>query len=384
VTITGKDLPLVPPTGEELLRTQHVIEAVQRRNGEIELEPTIEEARRTKEQLAAIFAESNGREPDSSRFRDGKKFILEAPTEIPALWGRDREVLCAKGEATFVCGPTGVGKSTLMQQLMLKRIGIGPAELLGYPVAPAEGIVCYLAADRPSQIARSMRRMVTEEHADVLHRRLLVWSGPLPFDLVKQPEQLAEWAITAGISDLYIDSLKDIAAPLSSDEVGSAYNRAAAGVIAAGIEIVVNHHHRKATSENKRPSSLSDVYGSTWLTAGAGSVICIWGQAGDPVVELCHLKQPGEEVGPLDLEHDHDHGVTTVRERPDAWTLLQGAVAGGITARDAASYIYNTDPSRAQIAKIRRRFDKFVTDGKAVVIPGGQTGEPHLYRPVAK
>ena len=318
------------------------------------------------------------------RFRDGREFVLDAPTIIPAIWGRDREVLWSAGEPLLICGPQGVGKSTLLQQLVLARIGVAAvAEVIGYPVALAGRRVLYLAADRPRQIARSLRRMVTDADAEALAERLIVWEGPLPFNLVKQPEALAEWVAGANVDDLYIDSLKDIASPLSSDEVGSAYNRAVGAVIATGVEVAANHHQRKATSENKRPSSLADVYGSTWITSGAGSVLCLWGQPGDPLVELSHLKQPAEEVGPLDLEHDHDHGRTTRRERPDAWSLLQGATAGGITPRDAAAAIY-TNPSRADVEKVRRRLDRFVADGHAVLIPAKQVTEPSLYRPIAR
>jgi replicative DNA helicase len=316
------------------------------------------------------------------RFRDGREFVLDAPTIIPAIWGRDREVLWSAGEPLLICGPQGVGKSTLLQQLVLARIGLAAvAEVIGYPVAPARRRVLYLAADRPRQIARSLRRMVIDDDAQALAERLIVWEGPLPFNLVKQPEALAEWVAGANVDDLYIDSLKDIASPLSSDEVGSAYNRAVGAVIATGVEVAANHHQRKATSENKRPSSLADVYGSTWITSGAGSVLCLWGQPGDPLVELSHLKQPAEEVGPLDLEHDHEHGRTTRRERPDAWSLLQGATAGGISASAAAAAYYGASPSKAQIEKLRRRLDKFVTTQLAVLIPAKQKGDHNLYRP---
>jgi AAA domain len=319
----------------------------------------------------------------TSRFRDGRDFILNAPTSVPALWGSGPEVLWAAGEPLAICGPQGVGKTTVEQQLALKRAGIGSPDFLGFPVTPAEGKVLYIAADRPRQIARSFRRMVTEADAQALGDRLIVWEGPLPFELVKHPEALAEWVLAADVVDVYIDSLKDIMSPLSSDEVGSAYNRAVGGVIAAGIEVAVVHHQRKANTENRKPTSLADVYGSVWITAGAGSVILLWGQPGDPLVELTHLKQPAEQVGPLDLEHDHDHGHTTRRERPDAWTLLHGATNGGITAKDAAAVIYAA-PTKADIEKVRRRFDRFVTDGHAVMIPATQVTEPSVYRTIAR
>ena len=225
-----------------------------------------------------------------------------------------------------------------------------------------------------------MRRMVSDDQGDALAESLTVWEGPPPLNLVRDPEALAEWVSEADVSDLYIDSLKDIAGPWSSDDVGSAYNRAIAGVVALGVEVVSNHHQRKASSENRKPSRLEDVYGSVWITSGAGSVFCVWGQAGDPIVELIHLKQPAEEVGPLDLEHDHELGRTTRRERPDAWTLLQAAGVTGIAAKDAAAAIY-ANPSRADVEKIRRRLDRFVHEGSALMIPATKITEPSIYRP---
>jgi replicative DNA helicase len=315
------------------------------------------------------------------QLRNGREFVLDAPTTVPAIWGRERDVIWSAGEPLLICGPQGVGKSTLLQQLVLARIGVAiAADVIGYPVARAQRRVLYLAADRPRQIARSLRRMVSEADAQTLEDQLIVWEGPLPFNFVKQPELLAEWVAEADAGDLYIDSLKDIASPLSSDEVGSAYNRAVGAVIAAGVEVAANHHQRKATAENRKPTSLADVYGSTWITSGAGSVVCLWGQPGDPLVEFIHLKQPAEEVGPFDLEHDHERGRTTRRERPDAWTLLQAATLGGIAAKDAAAALYD-NPTKAQIEKTRRRFERFVKDGHAVrADPTGKFADV-LYRP---
>jgi len=42
----------------------------------------------------------------------------------------------------------------------------------------------------------------------------------------------------------------------------------------------------------------------TWLTSGAGSVILLNGQPGDPVVSLHPLKQPAAEVGPRGTRHE--------------------------------------------------------------------------------
>jgi replicative DNA helicase len=316
----------------------------------------------------------------------GRQFVLDAPDHVPAVFGRDREVLWAQGESLLIVGPQGVGKTTVMQQLALHRAGVLEGDLIGYPVAADDRLTLYLALDRPQQIARSFKRMVTDAHADQL-KRLIVWKAPLPFNLVKAPEMLLQFvqeisdAVGAPIGTVCADSLNDMASPLSNDEVGAAINRALGGLIAEEIEVCASHHQRKATGENKKPTTLADVFGSTWITAGAGSVILQWGEPGDPIIELTHLKQPAEEVGPLEIAHDHPHGTTSRRDTPDAWTVLQGATATGVTAADAALAIYGPNPSRSQIEKARRKLDRYAKDGHAVKVPARQASDPTTYRP---
>jgi replicative DNA helicase len=314
------------------------------------------------------------------QLRDGRSFVLEAPTTVPAIWGDDAEVLWAQGESLIVTGPQGVGKSTLVQQLALARASVLDPTLLGFPVRPDERHVLYIAADRPQQIARSMRRMVRDDHADLLAERLKIWAGPLPFDLVISREALAIMASDLNVGTIVIDSLKDVASPLSSDDVGSGVNRAVGTAIAAGVEVVVIHHNRKANSENKKPSALADVYGSVWLTSGAGSVLSLWGDAGDPIIEVTHLKQPADDVGPFEIEHDHDLGTSRMLERQDVWTILQKST-GGITAPDVAEAIYRK-PTRPQIEKVRRKLQRLCKKGLAKHHKGSLPTDPVVFRPL--
>ena len=100
-------------------------------------------------------------------FVPGDEFILDIPEGVPAVWGEGESVGWSEGESLFTVGLPGVGKSTLAQQLLLGRLGLWQT-VLGLPVATGLYNVLYLAADRPRQIARSLRRMVGEADRQVL------------------------------------------------------------------------------------------------------------------------------------------------------------------------------------------------------------------------
>ena len=318
------------------------------------------------------------------QMRDGATFILDAPESPPAIWGYGQEVAWAEGESCMIVGPPGVGKTTLTGQVLRARLGLAQS-VIGYGVTPTSSKVLYLAMDRPQQIARSLRRHFTEADRDTLADRLIVWQGPPPYDLADNPEILLSLCQLADADTVIIDSVKDAAVGLSDDETGAGYNRARQKVLAAGIQVLELHHQTKRGPNGAAPKQLADVYGSAWITAGAGSVLLLWGQAGDPVVTLLHLKQPAEDIGPLTLIHDHTTGTTTVDHEEhdlDAY-LIANAPSGGLTAAAWAAIIYD-DASKGNVEKARRRLESAVKDGKATAVKGrkgGSTPEPTRYFP---
>ncbi len=120
-------------------------------------------------------------------------------------------MLWAEGEPTMLYGPDGVGKTALLQQLVLRRVGIGKPELLGLPVKASEKKVLYFALDRPQQAARSMRRMVSEQDREMLKKRVTVWRGSLPFECSRTPRSLARFVLDRDRDTAAIDSLKNLA-----------------------------------------------------------------------------------------------------------------------------------------------------------------------------
>lgn len=301
-------------------------------------------------------------ERQRNRLVTGGAFIFDAPDTTPSLWGRGSEVLWPEGEPLYLTGPPGVGKTTLGGQLVAGRLGLLP-EVLGYPVTPGRRVL-YLACDRPKQISRALRRLLaTIATREQLDERLTVWQGPPFADVARQPTYLLELANEAQADTIVVDSLKDVAVKLTDDEVGQGLNRAFQHCVAEGVEVLGFHHQTKRGGGGAgKPNTLADVYGSAWITAGAGSVLLLWGNAGDPIVELSHLKQPAEAVGPLRVLHDHDTGISTVYQGTDLLTLLK---AGPMTPPAVAQALYGATTA-SDTEKARRKLEHLVRDGHAV------------------
>jgi hypothetical protein len=312
------------------------------------------------------------------RISDGASFIFDESAIPRALWGSGNDkVLWSSGEGLLIAGPQSVGKSTLAQRIALYRIGVLSGNLLGMPLRTDQrAYVVYLAMDRPRQVARSFRRMVTARDRPVLEDSLAVWQGPPPLDAARNPAAFAGWIIeTLNPTDVIVDSLKDLAPGLASDEVGANVNSALQILLAAGIEVVVLHHQRKASGPASSKHTIDEIYGSVWLTAGMGSVVMLIGQPGTSDVHVRHLKPPVELVEPLRFSHVHETGELRLAE--DGVTLevvLRTAGTDGITLAEAARRMYGAEDKNAQ-SKVRRSAQAL--EGKGLVeIVRGEKGGP--------
>ena len=329
-------------------------------------------------QLLGTTPEAEAEEEHGLKFVDGASFVLDIPDTIPALWGSGDQVLWAEGESLMIAGPMGLGKTTLAGQLIRAQLGIGDGELLGLPVTQRERIL-YLAMDRPAQIARAMGRQFGDEHRSILAERLIIWKGPPPGDIAKNPALLHYLAQKAGADTVYVDSLKDAAIGLSEDEVGAGYNRARQQLLANGCQLAELHHTVKHGVGGGAPTNVADVYGSAWLTNGTGSIILLSGEPGDPIVGFKHPRQPAEEVGPFQLLHDQAAGTITINHQTSLVDMVAHCGPEGLTAKGAAIALFDTDrPSKGQVEKARRRLERLEEDGLIVCCasPNANGGKP--------
>lgn len=358
------------PEGELALYEQRVAAMVAR---EASWEYVRQRARlEAQEKLAKENLERARRESgNQDRVRHGGSWLLDAPEETPTIWGRGTEVLWARGEALMIAGPQGVGKTTLASQILKGCLSLQD-EVLGYPIVGTDQRVLYLAMDRPQQARRNLARMFAglEEHRDYLDEMLRILEGPPPQDFAQAPEVLAQMCREHEADVVFIDSLKDAAIGLSKDEVGAGYNKARQIALADGVNVVELHHFVKNGSDGGKPNHINGIYGSTWLTTGAGSVIMLWGDPGDPEVEFKHLKQPVDEAGPFKIEHNNRTGVSVrvYEESKDLLSMARRCKSTGISAKESAVVLFDLGDGgkvlTKDINKARRRLDRYVEEGK--------------------
>ncbi|MDM4721137.1 AAA family ATPase [Micromonospora sp. WMMA1363] len=355
----------------------------QRHDEETERQYTLIRARHAAEQQWAEeqAAAAKAAADDAARIHDGATFLLDLPPTPPALWGKGEDILWARGEALMIAGPQGVGKTAIAGQLLRAVVGI-TGDVLGLPVEPCERRVLYLAMDRPEQARRNLARMFTDAEQEIgrdyLAEILRFWAGPPPADVAADPAGLLRLARQHDADVVFVDSLKDAAVGLSKDEVGAGYNRARQLALAEGIQLVELHHTVKNGADGGKPNNINGIYGSTWLTSGAGSVVLLWGEPGDPVVDFVHLKQPMTEVGPLKVIHNRETGLSAVYhdEDTDVAALARKCATTGVSAAEAARCQFSTEkPTKAQVEKARRNLHRLVDAGLLVFKPASEDGK---------
>jgi AAA domain len=321
---------------------------------------------------------TEGAEPDpiwgSRPPVDAAAFLFDGDDDIPALWGDGDDILWVEGEALMIAGGMGLGKTTLAGQLVRAQLGLNNA-VFDLPVAPIDGKILYLAMDRPRQIRRSMRRQFDHTERDQIRGRFEIRTGPPIADLAANPTLLARMAESADAAVVYVDSLKDAAIGLSNDEVGAGYNRARQHLLAQNRQLCELHHLVKRGPGGAPPNSVADIYGSTWLTSGCGSVVILTGDPGDPIIEFKHAKQPIGEVGPWRLLHNQENGAMTINHQVDLIDLVAHCGPNGLTAQGAAAALFSRDkPTRGQIEKARYRLDKLHDAGLLKRLEGSRGG----------
>jgi hypothetical protein len=89
----------------------------------------------------------------------------------------------------------------------------------------------------------------------------------------------------------------------------------------------------------KPTNGIDDVYGSRWLTAGAGSVISMWvDEEGSTRVHVKQVKSPGEFVPELEVDVHKADGTMGAQVHIDPTAFVKAAGVAGVTVADYARH----------------------------------------------
>lgn len=296
------------------------------------------------------------------RIVSGASFIFDSPADVPALWGDSgKVVLWAQGQGLTIMAPQGVGKTTLGILLVEARLGL-TTHVVDLPVQPVTANLLYLAMDRPIQIAAAMRRRFQAYGRDAAELgKLLVWRGPPEHDLGRHPDYLVELATAHNAGTVIVDSLKDAVLRLSQEEAGQGWNAAVQLCLMADVQVcVLTHPTKHLGGDLLKPISLDDVYGSSWVTAGMGSVLSLWGERNSAYAELSQLKAPAEMLDPITVRRDAKTGmIESIGTNLDwAWFFTTPH-----TTSELSTEMFGLERSKANYAKAKRQVDDMTARG---------------------
>jgi hypothetical protein len=307
--------------------------------------------------------------------------LAESQAKIPTIWGPPESPLWSKGESLMLAGDVGVGKSTLAEELVVARLGKLDT-VLGYPVETDGGRVLYIAADRPKQILRGLNRTIGGG-VDGVGNMLVFRAGPLPVGIDLGDPACTEWLLeqarAMGATTVVVDSIKDTFREQSDEGSAGAYNIARQRVVSNGVELIEIHHTRKTSTQGHGDrSGLDAVYGSRWLTAGAGSVLTLVHAkpAGDhedsteessPVL-LRQVKAITEPHDKMRLTLDRDAGRLVPASEPESLSsgILSALFLGGapMTVTAVCEHLFPEGATPAEVARVRRALQRLAEQGK--------------------
>ncbi len=235
-----------------------------------------------------------------TQLRPAADWALEERAVPRMVMGRDRDkILWADREPLMVCADTGQGKTTWLQNMIKAGIGLIP-DVAGYQVRQFNRIL-YLVMDRPEQARHSLGRLIVGTETSRWNEKVVVQHGSAPFTLNQTSIWLAEAAEAAGADCVMVDSLMNIASGMSEDDEGTRINEAHQEVCRRGIQLVIAHHPRKRSPQDRgKAYGLDDIYGSKFIAGGCGSVLFFhsWQDVPGNMSTFCidHIKSPAGRV----------------------------------------------------------------------------------------
>ena len=214
-------------------------------------------------------------------------------TEINLEW--TIENLLEKNGYLLLSGPSGVGKTQV-------SLAAAAAMILGKPFLNQETVgglkIGFFSLEMGlvplKYFLTQQAKGYSPEELEMLEEnfRLFPLGQPLYLNQLTEQARIEEVVEREGLDGIIIDSLGSTSTDELSQEgptkVLMDWNDRLRQKTGAFTWFI--HHQRKATSDNRKPKKLSDVYGSQYITARASTVMCLWPTSQDNTKEVIPLK----------------------------------------------------------------------------------------------
>lgn len=229
--------------------------------------------------------------PEATIVSIGDTSLLATELKVDWLW----EGVLHQSGYLLLTGHTGVGKSQFSLDFAAHLV-LGE-DFLGRKVHTSKK-VAFISLEMGLVELKLMREMqvqrYNEEQRMVLEKNMrhVPVGFPIYFNRDENQKMIQEFIEREGIECVIFDSLGSMTEQELSQE------RDAKGLMdwndhlraELGISTIIIHHHRKAQTGNKRPNSISDIYGSHYFTARATTVMTLWDPKFTGLIEVSYQK----------------------------------------------------------------------------------------------
>lgn len=216
---------------------------------------------------------------DFTRF--GFLDLLNSSIEIEWVW---ENFLQTEGYL-LVTGPPGTGKTQFSLNLA-QNFCLGK-DFLGEKIDTERNVAFFSLEMGPADLKLFIQHQAggySPEELSILQQRLSLYplGEPLYLSDTKERDRVEKLIVELGLDGLVIDSLGSLTEDELTNEKQIKNLMAWIDYVRRkyGVFIIIIHHHRKASGENKTPNKLGDVYGSFFITRNATTVLCLWDNKG--------------------------------------------------------------------------------------------------------
>jgi archaellum biogenesis ATPase FlaH len=244
--------------------------------------------------------------------------------ELDASWIVDGLLLT--NSIGVVYSQPGVGKTRLSMQLAIALAG-GKNRFLAWDIPKPQKVLMLSLEMDDLELQLFYKDMVSQDESRAIGSNLMFFAEGQPLDIDKASGQEVVYGLIREYKPdiLVIDSLgAAVSADVSSNvEVKQFFKFVSKIRRDFGVTVWIIHHGRKPTADNKAPKGLGDMYGSVYIGAEAGTVLCLWQQGDGHYIELSVVKgRHLKDKRPLRLQNVPDsayfqiHANTEVLDSP--------------------------------------------------------------------